>query len=446
MTSRIIATREPRIRVGATFIAVAGAVLAFAACSSDNNSNGSDGGTGGNGAAGAASGGKTSSGGAGGATGGTSSSGGSATTGGSGGKAAGGSGGGSGGANPGTPDGGPGNGEGGPDSGVVSLVVTQTDLVANTDGVAPTTDTNLLNPWGLVANPTAGAFWVSDNHSGLATVYQPTGGASVLNVKVPGPADTDGGFTSSPTGQVFNGTAANFMGDKFIVDSEDGTIEGWQTSGSPFVLRVDNSADSGYKGLALITNGTAAELVGANFHKGTVDVFDSSYAPVATPGFVDAGSPALPAGFAPFNVVALGDSVYIAYAKQDAEKGDDVAGAGNGYISVFNTDGTFVKRLVSGGDLNSPWGLAIAPAGFGAFAGALIVGNFGNGTVHAYDSTTGDLLGALVTSGGPLSIGGLWALVVGPKTATADYSSSIFFTAGPNGEEDGIFGKLDVSK
>jgi uncharacterized protein (TIGR03118 family) len=277
----------------------------------------------------------------------------------------------------------------------------------------------------------------------MATVYAPTGGASVLNVKVPGPPDTDGGFTSAPTGQVFSGTAADFMGDKFIVDSEDGTIAGWQTSGQPFVIRVDNSADSGYKGLALIKNGTSAELVAANFHKGTVDVFNAAYAPVATPGFVDAGSPALPAGFAPFNVAAIGTSVYIAYAKQDAEKGDDTAGPGNGYVSVFKTDGTFVKRLLSAGDLNSPWGMAVAPTSWGTLAGTLLVGNFGDGAVHAYDLATGAPRGSLAVSTGPLIISGLWALVAGPKTTTADDSGSIFFTAGPNGEEGGLYGKLD---
>lgn len=335
---------------------------------------------------------------------------------------------------------------GGRDGGAAKLVVTQTNLVANLASVAPTMDAKLLNPWGLVANPTAGLFWVADNHSGLATVYAPTGGASVLDVKIPGPADQDGGFTSAPTGQVFNPAPADFNGDKFIVDSEDGTIAGWQTSGQPFVRRVDDSADSGYKGLALIKNGTAGELVATNFHKGTVDVFDSTYAAVSNPGFVDAGTPALPAGFAPFNVASLGSSVYITYAKQDADKADDVSGAGNGYVSVFATDGTFVKRLVSGGALNSPWGMAVAPASFGALAGTLLVGNFGDGAVNAYDATTGELRGSLWDSKGPLIIRGLWALVVGPKTATSDFTSSVFFTAGPNDEQDGIYGKLDVAK
>jgi len=425
-------------------IAAGAALIAFA-CSSDTSSNGSPD---------AGAGGKTGS-----STGGTSSTGGQSSSGGASGSSAGGnntagssagdstgSGGKGTGGKTGTPDGGPDGAAGNDGGGVITLVVKETDLVADTSGIAPTTDPNLLNPWGLVPNPTAGAFWVSDNHSGMATVYQPTGGASVLNVKVPGPADEDGGFTSAPTGQVFNGTAADFNGDKFIVDSEDGTISGWQTAGQPFVRRVDNSADSGYKGLALIKNGTAQELVATNFHKGTVDVFDAQYAPVAAPGFVDAGSPALPGGFAAFNVVSIGTSVYITYAKQDADKADDAKGPGNGYVSVFKTDGTFVKRLVSAGDLNSPWGLAVAPDSWGALAGTLLVGNFGDGSVHAYDLTTGDARGALVDAHGPLVLPGLWALVVGPKIAAADYSSSVYFTAGPNDEDDGIFGKLDVVK
>ena len=420
---------------------VTGALLITAACSKDNNNMGTDGGTPDGGSSGGSSNtGGTSSGGKAG------SSSGGASAGGSGGSAAGAAGASTGGAG-----GHGGTGAGGADAGIdggpVSVVVKRTDLVSDmAGGSAPTTDPNLLNAWGLVPNPTAGAFWVSDNHAGLVTVYQPTGGASVLDVRVPGPTGTDGGFTSSPTGQVFNGTAANFDGDKFIVDSEDGTISGWQTPGSPFVLRVDNSADSGYKGLALVTNGSTARLVAANFHKGTVDVFDSSYAAVQNAGFVDTGSPALPDGFAPFNVAALGDRVYITFAKQDADKGDDVAGPGNGYVSVFQTDGKFVKRLISGGDLNSPWGLAIAPDAWGTIAGTLLVGNFGNGRVHAYDLTTGDERGTLATSSGELTISGLWALVVGPKIAAADYSSSVYFTAGPNGEDDGLFGKLDFVK
>ncbi len=445
MASKLSATDV--VRFGSACGAVFCAVLVSAACSSDHNNNGTDGGTGGSENGGSTStGGKSGTGGSKGGSAGTST--GGSNTGGSAGTSTGG-GGTSAGGKTGTggtkiQDGGPSSDAG--DGGPVAFMVKRTALVSNMPGAAPTTDPNLLNAWGLALNPTAGLFWVSDNHSGLATVYAPTGGDSKLNVRVPGPADSDGGFTSSPTGQVFNGTAADFMGDKFIVDSEDGTIVGWQTQGDPFVLRVDNSADSGYKGLALITNGGKAELVATNFHKGTVDVFDAMYKPVNNPGFVDTGSPALPAGYAPFNAAQFGDNVYITYALQDADKEDDTAGAGHGYVSVFKTNGTFVKRLVSAGDLNSPWGMEVAPAGWGALTGALLVGNFGDGSVHAYDLSTGALRGTLTTSSGPLIISGLWALAVGPKTSADDFSSTIFFTAGPNGEDDGLYGSIAVAQ
>jgi uncharacterized protein (TIGR03118 family) len=441
MASKLIAHK---IWFGSTCGALACAALVTAACSSDNNNNnGSDAGTGGS-----ATGGKSATGGSG--TGGSKSGSGGTSAGGS--SSGGSSGTSTGGTNAGgktgtggkVQDGGP-SSDGG-DGGPQAVIVKRTDLVSNMPGTAPTTDPALLNAWGLALNPTAGLFWVSENHSGQASVYAPTGGASKLDVRVPGPADSDGGFTSSPTGQIFNGTAADFMGDKFIVDAEDGTILGWQTQGDPFVLRVDNSADSVYKGLALIKNGANAELVAANFHKGTVDVFDSKYKPVNNPGFVDAGSPALPAGYAPFNAAQIGDNVYITYALQDADKEDDTAGAGHGYVSVFKTNGTFVKRLVSAGDLNSPWGLEVAPAGWGAMTGALLVGNFGDGSIHAYDLSTGELRGTVSTSNGPLTISGLWALAVGPNTAGGDFSKTIFFTAGPNGEDDGLYGTIDVVK
>jgi len=321
---------------------------------------------------------------------------------------------------------------------VTSFKVKQTNLVADTSGIAPTTDANLLNPWGLVANPTAGFFWVSDNHTGLATVYPPTGGASILSVSIPPPEGTDAGVMGAPTGQVFNGTAADFKGDKFIIDTEDGTLVGWQ-SGTSAVLRVDQSSDSGYKGLALVTNRKKALLVAANFHKGTVDVFDDQYAPVANPGFTDA---TIPAGFAPFNVASLEGNVYIAYAKQDADKADDEKGAGHGYVNVFKPDGTRIKRLISQGELDSPWGLEFAPASWGALAHTLLVANFGDGKVHAYDPDSGALVGTLAdTAGTPLVIDGLWALTVGPKAPT-DLSDMVFFTAGPGDEEHGLFGQL----
>jgi len=327
------------------------------------------------------------------------------------------------------------------DGGVATTFeVKQTDLVSDEANVAPTRDKQLLNPWGLVANPDTGLFWVAANHAGLLTVYPPSGGASEIDVKVPPPEGDDANEKGEPTGQVFNDSEDDFKGDKFIVDTEDGTLAGWQ-DGTSAVKRVDRSSDSGYKGLALVHDGKTAKLVAANFHKGTVDVFDADYKLVKDPGFEDAD---IPSGYAPFNVAALGDQVYITYAKQDKDKGDDVRGRGHGYVSVFDTDGSFVDRLISKGELNSPWGLAIAPKSWGDLANSLLVGNFGDGAIHAYDPDTGELLSTLTDKdGNTLKLDGLWAIVVGPKEPK-DYSKRVYFTAAPDDEAHGLYGYLAV--
>jgi len=185
-------------------------------------------------------------------------------------------------------------------------------------------------------------------------------------------------------------------------------------------------------------------LVATDFHDGTVDVYDATYENSALQHpFVDS---TIPAGFAPFNVMPVGDAVYVTYAKQDADKQDDEAGPGNGYVSQFKTDGTYVKTLISGGALNSPWAVAMAPSNFGDLAGMLLVGNFGDGTIHAYDPATGALVGQLTNgTGAPLLIPGLWDLKVGP-TGTTDLSKILFFSAGPGGEAHGIFGKLEAAQ
>jgi uncharacterized protein (TIGR03118 family) len=257
-------------------------------------------------------------------------------------------------------------------------------------------------------------------------------------VTIPAAAAAD---TGSPTGQVFN-TTPDFEADKFIFATEDGLIEGWQT-GTVAVVQADNSADgASYKGLALI-GGDEPLLVAANFHAGTLDVFDKTYSAVTAPMFVD---PKPVAGYAPFNVAALGDKVYVAYAKQDADKADEVAGAGLGYVNSFNPDGTFDAHLVvSKGALNAPWGLALAPAGFAPAPGALLVGNFGDGTIHGYDASTGELMFEFNDAdGNPLVIDGLWGLTFGPKKTNADLSEQLFFTAGPGEESHGLFGVLSA--
>jgi len=206
-------------------------------------------------------------------------------------------------------------------------------------------------------------------------------------------------------------------------------------------VRADLSADAAsYKGLTLV-EGADPILVAANFYAGTLDVFDATYAVVDAPMFVD---PDPIAGYAPFNVQALGDKVYVTYARQNADMDEEVAGAGLGYVDAFDPDGSFVSRLIAnGGALNAPWGLALAPAGFAPAPGALIVGNFGDGMIHAYDVDTGQIAAEFAdTDGNPLVIDGLWALAFGAKKTAEDLSERLYFTAGPDEETHGVFGVL----
>jgi uncharacterized protein (TIGR03118 family) len=264
---------------------------------------------------------------------------------------------------------------------------------------------------------------------------------------------------SAPTGTVFNQDAADFLADKFLFATEDGTIAGWQ-SGDTAVLRVDNSASSAvYKGIA-IANTTLlhpARIFAANFRAGTVDAFDADYKPVACSGrFVDHD---LPSGFAPFNVMVVERSlVLVTYAKQNDAKHDDVAGPGNGFVNVFDLDGTRLARLISQGPLDSPWGMAIVPDAFGNLGDTLLVGNFGDGHIHAFQiardsqqemeqqgqeqSIRAELLGSVGdTQGAPLAIDGLWALQFGVD-AGGFSSNTLYYTAGPVHETQGIFGML----
>src|SRR5438094_2705672 len=314
----------------------------------------------------------------------------------------------------------------------------QTNLVSDIPGLAANTDPNLVNPWGIAFGPTS-PFWISDNHTGLSTVYRGSGEIVPLVVTIPPPGGSPAGTQASPTGAVFNGSA-DFNGDLFLFATEDGTIAGWN-GGTSAIREVDNSGASAvYKGIAI-----AGDLLYAtNFSAGTIDVFNSSFGLTTVPGgFVD---PTLPAGFAPFNIENIGGQLFVTYAKQDADKHDDVAGPGNGFVDVFNTDGVLQKRLVSQGVLNSPWGMAVAPAGFGPFGGDLLIGNFGDGTINAFNPSTGNLLGTLEDSNGqPIVNQGLWGLQFGNNNATFD-PHALYFTAGiPGGgsvEDHGLFGKL----
>jgi uncharacterized protein (TIGR03118 family) len=316
--------------------------------------------------------------------------------------------------------------------------VVQRNLVSDQPGAADRLDTNLANAWGL-AFSAAGPFWVSDNHAGVVTVYNSTGGVQSLVVSIPTPAGATN--PAAPTGVVFNGTT-NFTVTggpaHFIFATEDGTIVGWN-SGTNAELKVDNSAGGAiYKGLALASNSNL--LYAANFHAGTIDVFDGRFAPVTNAGaFVD---PNMPTNYAPFNVATFNDKLYVTYAQQDAEKTDDVSGPGNGFVDVFDLRGNLEKRLISAGQLNSPWGLAMAPSTFGPFPGALLVGNFGDGAINAFDPVTGAFLGTLAdAAGNPIKIDGLWSIRFGNGGQGGD-PNVLYFTAGPNQEAHGLFGSL----
>ena len=309
---------------------------------------------------------------------------------------------------------------------------------ASADGpTMPSIDPNLVNPWGLAFNP-AGPIWVADNGTGVSTVYNAQGQIQTLVVTIP-PA-SGGTSPSAPTGLVFNITAA-FMADKFIFSSENGTIAGWQ-SGTAAVTRADNAtAGTVYKGLALALRNNVPRLYATDFHNGKVDVYDQNYNKITTSGgFADA---TLPAGFAPFGIQAEGAAVFVTYAKQDAAAHDDVAGVGNGFVDAFDFDGVFTKRMISGGALNSPWAIAIAPADFGNVSHDLLVGNFGDGHINAYDPSSGAFLSAVIDSPGvPLVIPSLWSLVFGNDTAGAAHNQ-LFFTAGPGMGLHGVLGRLD---
>ena len=332
----------------------------------------------------------------------------------------------------------------------------QTNLVSDIPGVAPVTDPNLVNPWGM-SNPPGGPLWVSDNNANVAALYTGALGTPPTPLKpAPGPepltVTVAGG---APTGQVFNGTS-NFVvhnrmisgPSRFIFASENGDITGWAPNvpplaPPPFALstraRVGVSVPQAvYKGLAISPDPVNTLLFAANFHSGKVDVFDKTFDQVNTPSFVDNK---IPDGYAPFNVAVFGNNLYVTYAKQNAKRHDDVKGAGHGFIDVFPVTGGPARRLVSRGVLNSPWGMAMAPAGFGGFSGDLLVGNFGDGTIHAFDPTTGALVGTMShPDGTAIAINGLWGLIFGD--ASFGSPTTLFFSAGIGDEAHGLLGEF----
>ena len=318
---------------------------------------------------------------------------------------------------------------------------TPTNLTSDIPNVGTFNDTNLVNPWGLIANP-VGPWWVSDNGTGLSTLYNGSGNPQALVVTVP----SGSSGTGTPTGIVFNSTSdfkINGSTAVFIYATEDGTISGW-SSGTSAAIAVNNSGSGNavYKGLALGSANSANYLYVANFRNGTVDVFDKNFAPFSFGGgsFVDA---TIPSGFAPFNVYNLGNNqLAVTYAKQDAAKHDDVPGPGNGYVTIFDTSGNLKFRLVHLPYLNSPWAVAMAPAsGFGGFSGDILVGQFGSGAIAAY-TPAGSFVGLLLNPAFlHLEIDGLWGLSFGNGTGSGP-KTTLYFTAGAFGEAHGIMGNI----
>jgi uncharacterized protein (TIGR03118 family) len=315
---------------------------------------------------------------------------------------------------------------------------TMTPLVSDQPGVAPNTDPNLVNAWGLTAGPTT-PWWVADNETGLSTLYRGSDGLpQALVVSVPG----------GPTGTVFNGTAGFTLPTggvaRFIFDNEDGEIRAWNPAqGTSTVVMADLGDDGSYKGLAIADTAAGPRLYAADFHNAKVDVFDGSFGVVPDGGFLD---PSLPSGYAPFGIQTIGDTVFVSYAKQDADAGDEVAGQGLGFVDAYDTAGNLLARVAQHGQLNAPWGLALAPDSFGRFAGDLLVGNFGDGQINAYREHNGHFTHAgelRDETGKSLTIDGLWALEVSTGGNNGE-PGTLFFTAGPDDETHGLFGTISA--
>jgi uncharacterized protein (TIGR03118 family) len=329
----------------------------------------------------------------------------------------------------------------------------QTNLVADTAGVAATTDPNLVNPWGM-SRSSGSPWWISDNTSGLTTLYSGAGTSFGSGFTVPTGNAWDSAL-GSPTGQVFNGTTDFQLSPgnpaHFIFVTEDGTISAWNPTVNPepaikYPSKLPATGASVFKGVALATahsasGGTANYLYVADFRKGRVAVFDGSFQRVRMDddAFTDE---AIPYGFAPFNVQNIGGDLYVAFAEQDGAKHDEVDGPGLGYVDVFSTSGRLLRRLQHGEWFNGPWGITQAPGDFGVYSHDILVGNFGSGWILAFDPVTGRFKGPLYgTNNAPIAIEGLWDIAFGGGT-TSGSATSLFFTAGPGGEQHGLFGML----
>lgn len=320
----------------------------------------------------------------------------------------------------------------------------QVNLIANNDEYnAPRVDEDFINAWGIAFAP-SGVSWVNTEGTGFSYVLNPSGADLRPEVAIPSPTMPTGG---APSGIVFNGTTdfklMNGMPARFIFVGTDGVLSGWN-GGNVAERILNNSSSAAYTGLALGNDGGANFLYAANFLKARIDVFNNTFNMVSKP-FVD---PDLPAGYAPFNIQNIGGKLYVLYAKQDpASPADELHGNGLGYVSIFNTDGSFVKRFVSNGQLNAPWGIAWAPTGFfgdefPSDMQVILIGNFGDGHINAYDAD-GRFLKELRAHGNPIVIKGLWSITFPPATSTNGIDvNALYFSAGPDDEADGLYGYI----
>ena len=314
-----------------------------------------------------------------------------------------------------------------------TTIYVQTNLTSDGAVAAANTDAHLKNSWGMSFGPTT-PFWISDQVTGVSTLYNGAGAAVPLVVTTP----------PSPTGQVFNSTTSFSLGSSgkalFIFDSLSGNIAAWNSGqGTTAVTKFSATDGSVFTGLALGTSGSADFLYAANFSKGRIDVFNTNFAPATLSG--NFSDPNLPAGYSPYNIQAINGKLYVEYDTVNQTTHKPTNTPNSGIVDVFNTDGTFNERLVTNTHLNSPWGITQAPAGFGTFGGDILVGNFGDGTISAFDPS-GAFQGVLSDgSGNAIVNSGLWALNFRASGSGFD-PNALFFTAGINGEADGLFGEI----
>ena len=335
----------------------------------------------------------------------------------------------------------------------------QHNLVSDVPGAADHTDSNLVNAWGIASSPTTSPWWVADNATGVSTLYDQHGVANMLVVNVPGADGTPNG--GAPTGIVFHDPSdgqfvvSDGMGNSgpavFMFASEDGTISGWAPGVPPpppshqAQIAIDDSDENAiYKGLALASTTSGPRLYTTDFHNNRIEVYGGDFEDAVITG--DFHDSQIPHGYAPFGIAAINGKIFVSYAKQDADAHDNLDGPGLGFVNVFDTDGNLLQRLIRHGKLNAPWGMVQAPSNFGQFSNALLVGNFGDGRINAYNIDTGEGLGTLVSKPGhPIQIDGLWGLGFGNGGA-AGPTNVLYFAAGPDDETHGLFGSISAAE